>query len=404
MAAVHAGAEWPLVFPLPGSSASADGPIVRQAWTGVYGEVDCQVNRVVPARALWERILKAAYDTAEPGVLFVDEINRENNLHDREQLTATNPCGEIPLPPYGACNLGSLNLPAFVIDAFEPSARLDVERLESSTRLAVRFLDNVIDISEFPLPQQGESARATRRIGLGVTGLADALAMLGQRYDGWTARGVAEDILGGLCRTAYGASIELARARGAFPAFERDSYLGSRFTGRLPPSLREKIAAHGIRNSHLVAIAPAGTISLLAGNVSSGIEPIFAMEGQRNVLDPDGHYRTHPVCDFAWARWQALHPGEHPPDALVSATAVDGRSHLEMQAALQPWVDNAISKTINVPANIRFTDFHDLYDLAFRRRLKGCTVFRPNPVRGQILSSGVTEAPNHCCDMEREAD
>lgn len=404
MAAVQADTDWPLVFPVPGHADNASGARVRRAWTGTSGEVDCQVIRVVRARELWESILKAAYDTAEPGVLFIDQINRENNLHDQEQLSATNPCGEIPLPPYGACNLGSLNLTAFVVDPFEPSARLDLERLESAARLAVRFLDNVIDLSEFPLPQQATNARLTRRIGLGVTGLADALAMLGHRYDGWTARGMSEDILRTICHAAYGTSVELARERRSFPAFHQDAYLASTFIGRLPAGIRDQIARHGIRNSHLLAIAPAGTISLLAGNVSSGIEPIFAIEAQRKVLEPDGHYQTHRVNDFAWTLWHGLHPGESLPDTLVTAEAIEGRAHLEMQAALQPWVDNAISKTINVHSSMPFTDFRDLYTLAFRYGLKGCTVFRPNTMRGEVLAASLPQAPSHCCDLEREAD
>jgi ribonucleoside-diphosphate reductase alpha chain len=404
MAAVVADADWPLVFPEhPGGSDGA-GAIVRRRWTGSHREVDCTVVRVIRAKALWERILKAAYDTAEPGVLFIDRINEENNLHDQEQLTATNPCGEIPLPPYGACNLGSLNLTTFVREPFEPGASLDLARLVSAAGLAVRFLDNIIDLSEFPLPQQAKSARATRRIGLGITGLADALAMLGHRYDGWTARGLAEDIIKSICIAAYEASVQLAREREPFPSFDRSAFLASRFVARLPAELRETIASHGMRNSHLLAIAPAGTISVLAGNVSSGIEPIFALEAQRRILEANGHYRIHEVRDFAWRLWRTQHPGEPAPEALVTAQTIGAGAHLEMQAILQPWVDNAISKTINVPANMRFGEFCGLFELAFRRGLKGCTVFRPNPVRGQILSAGTPQEPSHCCDLEREAD
>jgi ribonucleoside-diphosphate reductase alpha chain len=402
MAAVEADADWPLVFPgHPGSAPG--GATIRRAWNS-RDEIDCTVLRVVRARALWERILKAAYDTAEPGVLFIDRINRENNLRDREWLTATNPCGEIPLPPYGACNLGSLNLTAFVIDPFEASASLDLERLTAAAGLAVRFLDNIIDLSEFPLAQQAENARATRRIGLGVTGLADALAMLGHRYDGWTARGAAEDIVRSICIAAYQASVRLARERGPFPYFDRNAFLASQFVARLPVELRDAIARDAIRNSHLLAIAPAGTISLLAGNISSGIEPIFALEGERRILGADGHYRTYGVRDFAWELWRRRDRRAPAPDSLVTAHAIGAGAHLEMQAILQPWVDNAISKTINVPADMPMDEFRDLFELAFRRGLKGCTVFRPNPIRGEILSAGIRQEPSHCCDLEREAD
>lgn len=400
MDAIRRDDDWPLVFPAEAGVALAGTRIVQREWTGQAGPVDCQVVAMTRARALWERILRAAYDTAEPGVLFVDQINRENNLHDRERLTATNPCGEIPLPPHGACNLGSLNLTAFVRDPFEPGASLDLDELRAKVKLSVRFLDNVIDLSEFPLPAQAASVRSTRRLGLGLTGLADALAMLGHRYDGWTARGVAAEVVRETCLAAYEASVELARERGPYPAFAREAFLASRFTQRLPARIRTGIAAHGIRNSHLLAIAPAGTISLLAGNVSSGIEPVFALEAERNILRPDGEYRTHAVEDYAWALWRALHPGEPAPPALVPAAAVPPRAHLEMQAVLQPWVDNAISKTINVPAETRFEDFQGLYALAHERGLKGCTVYRPSALRGAVLSP--SSAP--CCDIEREAD
>lgn len=402
MDAVRAGRDWPLVF--PAGEGDAPGPVVRRRWSGQPGEVDCRVLRVVPARALWERLLRAAYDTAEPGVLFVDQVNRENNLHWREDLTTTNPCGEIPLPAYGACNLGSLNLVRFVVEPFEPGARLDMDGLRAAARLAVRFLDDVIDTSDFPLEAQARAARATRRIGLGVTGLADALVMLGQRYDAWTARGVAEDVLRAIALSAYEASVDLAAERGAFPALDRERFLSGRFVGRLPEALRARIAREGIRNSHLLAIAPAGTISLLAGNVSSGIEPVFALDSDRRMLGADGRYAVHRVRDYAAALWQSAHPGEAAPPALVTATAISGRAHLEMQAALQPWVDNAISKTINVAADLPYAEFQALYDLAHRSGLKGCTVYRPNAVRGAVLTAGDGPATEPCCGIEREAD
>jgi ribonucleoside-diphosphate reductase alpha chain len=402
MAAVAADAEWPLVFPLVDGEPQA-GQVLRRRWTGKAQEVPCRVVHTVRARALWERILRAAYDTAEPGVLFMDQINRENNLHYREHLTATNPCGEIPLPPYGACNLGSLNLTAFVLEPFAPGARMDLRGLESAARTAVRFLDNVIDLSEFPVENQRAAARGSRRIGLGVTGLADALVMLGHRYDSWTARGVAEELMRLVCHTAYATSAELAVEKGAFPHFEREPYLEAAFIRRLPEELRDRVARSGIRNSHLLAIAPAGTISLLAGNVSSGIEPIFALEAERRIVESDGEHRAHLVQDYAWALWQRLFPGEAARETFLEAAAIAPRAHLDMQAALQPWVDSAISKTINVAADISFEEFRDLYDIAHRQGLKGCTVFRPNPIRGEVLAARPT-MPAHCCDIEREAD
>ncbi|MEW5966269.1 MAG: adenosylcobalamin-dependent ribonucleoside-diphosphate reductase [Pseudomonadota bacterium] len=377
MQAVADDADWPLAFP-------------------GLGEV-----RTVRARDLWQRILRAAYDTAEPGVLFVDTINRDNTLANLESLTATNPCGEIPLPPYGACDLGSLNLTAFVEAPFSPGARLDGVALADAARTAVRFLDDVIDVSRYPLQAQADEARRKRRIGLGITGLADALILLGLDYGSEAARTLAATAMQAVRDAAYRASIDLAREKGAFPAFDAGAFLASGFAARLPADLREAIAAHGLRNSHLLAIAPAGTISLLANNCSSGIEPVFAAEAERRVLGADGRYRTHRVLDFACALWQQRHAGR--PPACVEAAQLDPLAHLQMQAALQPCVDNAISKTINVAADLPFERFADLYRQAHALGLKGCTVFRPNPVTGSILSEPATERVQ-CCGIEREAD
>ena len=402
MAAVAEDRDWPLMFPLhPGESA--EGSMALRRWTGSAAPVPCRVLRTVKARELWQRILRAAYDTAEPGVLFVDTINRENTLHDREALSATNPCGEIPLPPYGACDLGSLNLAAFVASPFAADARLDLEALADAAQLAVRFLDNVIDVSRYPLPEQAEQARKTRRIGLGITGLADALVLLGLNYDGAAARTLAAHAMQTVRDAAYRTSIALAREKGAFPDLERTAFLASGYGSRLPADIRDAIAVHGIRNSHLLAIAPAGTISLLANNISSGVEPIFAAAAERRVLGTDGSYRTHRVIDYAWQLWQQRGEAGMPP-ALIEARQIDPLAHLHMQAALQPLVDNAISKTINVAADIPFERFEDLYRQAHALGLKGCTVFRPNPVTGAILSQPPTGNQVQCCNLEREAD
>ncbi len=379
MAAVAEDRDWPLVFPGLASTRS------------------------VKARDLWQRILHAAYDTAEPGLLFVDTINRDNTLARLENLTATNPCGEIPLPPYGACDLGSLNLTAFVTAPFTADARLDLAALADAAALAVRFLDNVIDVSRYPLPVQAREARLKRRIGLGITGLADALVLLGLRYDSEAARQLAAEAMQAVRDYAYQASIQLAREKGAFPVFDRDAFLASGFATRLPADIRDGIAASGIRNSHALAIAPAGTISLLANNLSSGIEPIFAATAERRVLGADGRYRSHRVVDAALQYWQGMGRSGMPP-ALVEAQQIDPLAHLQMQAALQPYVDNAISKTINVAADIPFERFEGLYRQAYAFGLKGCTVFRPNPVSGAILSQAPVGEPVACCGIEREAD
>ena len=398
MAAVQADRDWPLVFPV--TSNEPPGTVIHRRWSNAAGEVACRVARVLPARALWEHLQRAAYEAAEPGVLFIDRINRDNNLRYREQITATNPCGEIPLPHYGACNLGSLNLTRFVNHAFTSSAAMRVDDLRAATGLAVRFLDNVIDISRYPLPQQAAAARETRRLGLGITGLADALAMLGHRYDTQGARQTAASIMQTICQAAYRASVELAEERGPFPCFDAQPYMEGPFIERLPAPVRAGIARSGIRNSHLLAIAPAGTISLLANNVSSGVEPMFALEFERQVLGPGGRRHAYRVRDAAWDSWQQDHPGADPPPEFVAATRVSARDHLAMQAALQPWVDNAISKTVNVPGSCSFTDFASLYSEAYEMGLKGCTVFRPNPATDSVLSQPTA----HCCDVDREAD
>jgi len=401
MAAVADDGDWPLVFPLH-DGETADGNVIQRRWSGTAAPVPCRVLRTVKARELWQGILRAAYDTAEPGVLFVDTINRDNTLGSQETLTATNPCGEIPLPPYGACDLGSLNLTAFVASPFAADARLDLDALAASARLAVRFLDSVIDVSRYPLPAQSEQAHLKRRIGLGLTGLADALVLLGLNYDSAAARQLAGLAMQTLRDAAYGASIELAREKGAFPAFARDAFLASGFASRLPIDIRKAIAAHGLRNSHLLAIAPAGTISLLANNCSSGIEPVFAAEAERRVLQASGSYRTHRVLDYAWQQWQQR-GGTGAPPAFVEAQQLDPLAHLSMQAALQPFVDNAISKTINVAADMPFERFAGLYRQAHALGLKGCTVFRPNLVTGAILSEPAADRVQ-CCGIEREAD
>lgn len=404
MAAVRDSAEWPLMF--PAAAFDGDGETVAREWSGSDGVVPCRVIRRVAARQLWQMILRASYDHAEPGVLFIDRINRLNNLGDRERISATNPCGEIPLPPYGACDLGSLNLSRFVLAPFTPQARLDTERLIETTTVAVRLLDNVIDASRFPLPQQAANARGSRRIGLGITGLADALVMLGLTYGEAPAVAQVGDIMQLICHTAYRASIMLAQEKTSFAFFDRDRFLEAPFVRTLPGDIRDGIARHGIRNSHLIAIAPTGTISLLAGNVSSGLEPIFAASYHRKILGTDGTPTDFVLTDYALDLWRSTSRGGGGlPDGFVTAADLPVRAHLEMQAALQPFVDNSISKTINVPETCSFDEFARIYDMAYDLKLKGCTTFRPNPVTGKVLGpeGDGGEAP-HCCTLEREAD
>jgi len=411
MQAVEEDAVWPLVFPIEGLGGGehrAGRRLIEREWPGREGKVPCLVLSELPARDLWERIMRATYENAEPGVLFIDRINRENNLGHRERISTTNPCGEIPLPPYGACNLGSLNLTRFVREPFGGQARLDFDGLRDAASRAVRLLDNVIDLSRMPLPQQEEQAKGGRRIGLGVTGLADALIMLGLHYAGEPARALAAQLMRTVCHAAYRSSIALADEKGSYPFFEREACLQRPFIKRLPEDIRDGIAGQGLRNSHLTAIAPTGTISLLANNVSSGIEPVFGFAYRRRLRGGDGVFAWHEQQDYALRHWRGRF-GERPlPGYFVAAHDLAPQDHLAMQATMQPFVDNAISKTINVPEDYGFPAFRAIYSQAYQLGLKGCTTFRSNPVTGVVLKGGADEevqpsaAP--CCGLEREAD
>jgi len=359
-------------------AVKADGP-----WELKFGG---KVYHTVDARDLWNKIMQGTYDYAEPGVIFIDRINQRNNLSYVEQIAATNPCGEQPLPPYGACLLGSINLARLVTDPFEKAAELNEEALTDLVATAVRMMDNVVDASKFPLEAQAQEAQAKRRIGLGATGLADALLMLGLEYGTEEAALQTEAWMKAIARASYLASVDLAKEKGAFPLFDKDKYINGGLVQDLDDDVKAAIAEHGIRNALLTSIAPTGTISLYAGNVSSGIEPVFAYAYTRKVLQKDGSRTEEEVVDYAVQMWRDKFGDKELPSYFVNAQTLAPAAHVRMQAAAQKWIDSSISKTINCPEDIDFESFKDVYMQAWDTGCKGCTTYRPNDVTGSVLT------------------
>lgn len=386
MEAVETQSDWELVH-----AAQPDPKEHPDAYTR---ESDGKwVYRKVMAVDLWNLVMVSTYDHAEPGILFLDRINKDNNLDYCEVIEASNPCAEQMLPPYGCCCLGSINLTKFVRSPFAENAHFDTDAFRLTVARGIRMLDNVLDATYWPLEEQKLEAQSKRRIGLGFLGLGDALIMLGLKYNSDEGRLFAEWVSENMAGAAYEASVAIAAEKGAFPLFDCEKYLGSGFASRLPDDIKQKIREHGIRNSHLLSIAPTGTISLgFADNASNGIEPAFSWNYIRKKRMADGTKKEYEVSDYAWRLYRAMGGDmENLPEQFVTALEMSTSDHMKMLKVVQPFIDSAISKTVNVPEDYPYEDFKGLYFQAWKAGLKGLATYRPNSVLGSVLSTTPSE-------------
>ena len=378
--ALQSNGDWELVHAVKPATDTGFGRNSEGLW--IYDRVK--------ALDIWNAIMQCTYESAEPGILLLDRINQMNPLSYCELIDATNPCGEQALPPYAACLLGSINLCKYVIDPFTDPV-FDTAQFEKDAGILTCMLDKVVDKSSYPLEQQKLEALNKRRIGQGITGLGSMLAMMNIKYSSKKARKLASSIVRSQQTAGFLASVELAKDHGPFPLFDRDEYCSTEYFKTLAPEVQEGIYEHGVRNSHIGSIAPTGTISIAFGeNCSSGLEPMFSVKSHiREVTQDDNTRIPTEVMDYAVVKYREVYgDSAELPETFETAMQVSPKDHIRMVGALQRYVCAGISKTVNVPEEIPFKDFKDLYSFAFKKGVKGMTTYRRNPVTGSILSEG----------------